>query len=92
MRQVSGSLTQRTCVDGANHLAKDLRRLVVDLDLWVKAGRERRARCWADDDRGEGKQIVSLDDHRITVALLNVTAPAWELDLVDITADHAASP
>ena len=92
MRQVSSSLAQRTCVHGGNHLAKDLRRLVLDRDLWVKAGSEHRARRWADDDCGEGEQIVGLDDHRVTAALLNVTAFAWEPDLMDITADHAASP
>jgi hypothetical protein len=58
----------------------------------MEAGCERRARRGADDDRGEGEQIVGLDDHSEASALLDVTALAWELDSVDITTDHVASP
>jgi len=92
VRQVCGSVAERASVDGADHLAEDLRRLVVDRDLGMEAGRERRARGRADDDRGEGEQIVGLDDHRVAAALLGVLALAWELDAMDITADHAWSP
>ncbi len=38
MRQMSGSLTERAGVDSANHLAEDLRWLVLDRDIWMKAG------------------------------------------------------
>jgi len=33
MRQVSGSLTERARIDGANQLAKDQRRFLVNRDL-----------------------------------------------------------
>ncbi len=92
VREVSDSPTERSGVDDADHLAEDLRRLAADHDLRMKAGSECRAGSRAENDRGEGEQIVGLDDYRITSACLNVTALSWGLDAVDITADHAASP
>lgn len=68
--QMADSFSQSTRIDGSNHLAKDLRRLVWERHLRMKTGGKRRTRCWADDYCGEGQEIVSLHDHRIAASLL----------------------
>lgn len=92
VREMADALSQRTRVDGSDHLAENLCRFVEDGDLRVEAGGESRARSRTDDDSRERQQIVRLDDHRMAAALLDMAALARKGDRVDITTDHAASP
>ena len=43
-------------------------------------------------DRVLPETCVHEASHAVVASLLNVPALAWELDVVDITTDHAASP
>jgi hypothetical protein len=90
--QMADSFSENTRIDGSDHLAKDLRRLVWECHLWMKAGGKGRARRRADDDGREREEIVGLHDHRIAASLLYVTGLARKPDLMDVTTDHAASP
>jgi hypothetical protein len=90
--QMADSLSESTRIDGPYHLAKHLRWLVENGDLWVEAGLEGGARRGAYDYGRERQEVVRLDDHRVTPAMLEMPAPSGELDLVDVTTDHAGSP
>jgi hypothetical protein len=89
---MSRSLAECAGVNGSDHLAENLCRLIFNRDFRMKASRKRGTRRWADDDSREGKQIVGLDDHGVATTFLNVTSLAWELDPMNITPNHAASP
>lgn len=90
--QVADSFSQGTCIDGSNHLAKYLCWLVENGDLWVEAGLESGARRWAYDYGRERQEVVRLDDYRVAPTMLYMSALTGELDLVDVTTDHAGSP
>ena len=92
VREMTDALSQRTRVDGSDHLAENLGRLIENGDLRVEACGESGARSRADNDGRERKEIVRLDDHRVATAVLNMAASCWKVDLVQITANHAASP
>jgi hypothetical protein len=89
---MADSFSESTRIDGPNHLAKHLRWLVENGDLWVEAGLESGARRRAYDYGRERQEVVRLDDHRVTPTMLDMPAPSGELDLVDVTMDHAGSP
>lgn len=90
--QMADPFSESTRVDRPNHLAKHLRWLVENVDLWVEACLESGARRRADDYGRERQEVVRLDDHRVAPTMLDMPALSGELDLVDVTTDHAGSP
>jgi hypothetical protein len=48
--EVADVLSEGARIDGSNHLAKNLRRMIENGDLWVEAGWERGARSRAHHD------------------------------------------
>jgi hypothetical protein len=84
--------TQRSRIDGPNHLAHDTRPLVAELHLRMKARERSRARRETNDDRREHEKIVRLHDHCKAPSVLSMTATARKRDCVNVTANHEAAP
>lgn len=85
-------LAEAASIDYADHLAHHPCSPCADRDLGMKAGRWRRLRGRADDDRREIEQIVGLDDDRQSSPVLGVSTSTRERDLMDVTAYHATAP
>jgi hypothetical protein len=91
-RQMRDLIAERARVNRSDHLAQHPRRLVAEEDLGMEARRRRGGRGRADDHRGQGEQVVGLNDYSVAAAMLNAATPAREGDCADVTADHAAAP
>ncbi len=79
-------------VDSANLLNEDTCRLAQEVDLRTERGGPRAVRCRCYEHYRAGQQLVRLDDHPVSAALLLVTCPARRPELVNVTPEHACSP
>lgn len=92
MREMRHLRAERPGIDRADHLAEHLCLLAIDGDLRMEGRGEGRPGSWTNHHCREGEQIVGLDDHAKAATALHVAAPARQLDLVNVTANHATPP
>src|SRR6266487_2252719 len=82
-------VTEPPSVHGSDLLNQDAGGLAEQFDLGTERGRPGAAGCWRDQHHRAWQELVGFDDHSIASALLLVTAPAWQAELVDVTPQHA---
>lgn len=85
-------VAQAAGVDSANLLHEDTGRLAQEVDLRTEGGSPRAVRCGRYEYYRAGQQLVCLDDHPISAALLLVTRSTRGAELVNVTPEHACSP
>ena len=76
-------------IDGTDLLNQDAGGLAEQVDLWAERCRLSTARRWRNQHNRAWQKLVGLNDHAISSALLLVTGPAREAELVDVTPQHA---
>jgi len=90
--QMPSEIAEPPHVDRTDLLHQHTRRLISDLDL-------RSERCGSGTTRGRCNEhdrsrehLVSLHDHAEAISVLLVANATWELEAVNVTAEHAATP
>ena len=81
--------TKPTGVDGTDLLNQHAGGLAEQVDLWAERCRLGAARRWRDQHNRAWQELVGLNDYAISSALLLVTGPAPQAELVDVTPQHA---
>jgi hypothetical protein len=79
-------------VDSSKLLNQDSGCLTQQVNLRAKRGGSGAVRRRGNEHYGAGQQLVCLDDHAVSTALLLVTSSAWRPELVNVTPKHACSP
>ena len=82
-------VTEPPSVHGSDLLNQDAGGLAEQLDLGAERGRSCAARCRRDQHHRTWQELIGLDDHSIASAVLLVTGPAWQAELVNVTPQHA---
>jgi hypothetical protein len=81
--------TKPPSVDGTDLLNQDAGGLAEQVDLWAERCRLSAARRWRNQHNRAWQELVGLNDYAISSALLLVTGPARQAELVDVTPQHA---
>ena len=76
-------------VDRADLLNQNTGGLTEQLDLRSEGCRLGAARRWRNQHNRAWQELVGLNDYAISPALLLVTGPARQAELVDVTPQHA---
>src|SRR5680860_175943 len=82
-------LAEVACIHCADHLAEDPCGLV-DVDLRMEARSGRRSRGRTDHDRRQRQEVVRLNHHRVSSAMLHTSTPPRKGYGVDVTTNHAS--
>src|SRR5215831_6495978 len=81
--------TKPSGVDGTDLLNQDAGGLAEQVDLGAERCRLSTARRRRNQHNRARQEFVGLNDHAISSALLLVTGPARQAELVDVTPQHA---
>jgi hypothetical protein len=83
--------TKPSRVDGAGQLNQNTGSLTEHLDLRPERGRPGAARRWRNQHHRAREELVGLNDHAKAPALLPVTGPTRQAEVVDVTPQHEGS-